>query len=86
MIHSVAGHVTGVGQTSGITYVSNEHTNYTEHSGGPNYVLAFEFGIATVTRGRDTNNVPGKFQIFLIIGANGDVRVDRVEMRFECRS
>jgi hypothetical protein len=86
MIHSVAGHVTGVGQTTGTTYVSNEHTNYTEHWDGPNYVLAFEFGITTNTKGGEANNVPGKLQIFLVIDANGEVRVDRFVSVFECRS
>ena len=86
MIHSVAGHVTGVGQTSGTEYVSNEHTNYVEHTDGPTYTLVLEIGISTVTRGKDENNVPGKFQIVLVIDANGVTRVDRTEIRFECRS
>lgn len=86
MIHSVAGHVTGVGQTTGTQYVSNEHTNYTEHYDGPNYVLALEFGIMSVAKGRETNGAPGKIQIFVVVNANGEMTVDRFEIRFECQS
>ncbi|MBM4188478.1 MAG: hypothetical protein FJ206_14340 [Gemmatimonadetes bacterium] len=84
MIHSVAGHVTGVGQTSGTRYASNEHTNLVQHSGGPVSILVLEIGITTVTKGKAANNAPGKLQIFMVVNANGELVVDRVEVRFDC--
>jgi len=85
MIHSVAGHVTGVGQTTGSQYVSNEHFNLTQHSAGPTSILVIEFGISTITKGPAVNNAPGKLQIFIVVNANGEMTVDREVLRFECR-
>jgi len=81
-IHSVGGHVLGVGQTTGTEYVSNEHFNLVEHSGGNGATnLIIEFTITWVSKGRAPNNEVGKLQIFVTINANGEVTVDREVVR-----
>ena len=81
-IHSVGGHVLGVGLTTGTEYVSNEHFNLVEHSAGNGATnLIIEFTIASVSKGGAPNNEVGKLQIFMTINANGVVTVDREVVR-----
>ena len=87
-IHSVGGHVTGVGQTTGTEYLSNEHFNFTQHDGGNGATnLLIEFTISWVSKGSAPNREVGKLQIFMVINANGEMTVDReVESGFgECQ-
>lgn len=78
MIHSVGGHVTGVGQTTGTEYISNEHFNFIQHSGGKATNLIIESTIRSVSKGPLPNHAIGKLQIFVVVNANGDLTVDRV--------
>jgi hypothetical protein len=82
-IHSVAAHVNGVGQTSGDTYVSNDHFNYVERSGGDTYGLVIESTIVRVAKGEGSNDW-GKFQIFVVVNANGELVVDRFDIAEKC--
>lgn len=87
-IHSVGVHVLGVGQTTGTQYVSNEHFNFVQHSGGNGATnLIIEFTIKGVSKGPAPDGAVGKLQIFVIIDANGEMRVDRfvVEGFDECQ-
>ena len=87
MIHSVAGHVNGVGRTTGTEYLSNEHFNFIQHFGGDATNLIIEFTIAPVSKGSLPNQGVGKLQVFVVINANGEMTVDRsVEVGFdECQ-
>lgn len=78
MIHSVAGHVSGMGRTTGTEYLSNEHFNFVQHFGGDATNLIIEFTITPVSKGSLPNQGVGKLQVFVVVNANGDVTVDRV--------
>lgn len=78
VIHSVGMRVKGVGE-SGTEYVYNEHFNFAQHFGGNGATnLIIEFTGLLVSKGKSSNGVAGKLQIFLVIDANGDVKVDRL--------
>ena len=88
-IHSVGVHILGVGETTGFEYVSNEHFNFVEHSGGNGAtILVIEFTNKGVSKGPAPDRAVGKLQIFVVIDANGEMRVDRfvVEGFDECQA
>lgn len=81
IIHSVGGHITGVGRTTGTEYVANEHFNFVQHSGGDATNLIIEFTTSRVSKGPSPNEGVGKLQIFVVINANGEMKVDRFVVR-----
>jgi hypothetical protein len=64
----VAAHVTGVGATTGMQYVSNEVTSLTLHGAGD---LSHVFNIHTISKG-GTPNSSGLIRIQMTFDANGN--------------
>ena len=77
----------GVGRTTGTEYVSNEHFNFVQHSGGGGATnLIIEFTISSVSKGPLADGGVGTLQIFVVVNANGEMTVDRFVLTgFECR-